>query len=104
VDTNANETLEEVRTYASEIGFDFPVYKDVDNGVADHFGVRTTTENFVIDASGIMRYHGYIEDSVNPSRTTQQGLRHAIVEVLHGKVVTLAETRSRGCAIRRTSP
>ena len=104
VDTNANESLEEVRRYASEVGFDFPVYKDVNNEIADRFGVKATTENFVIDASGFMRYHGYVEDAVNPSRTARQGLRQAIGEVLHGKPVTLAETGSRGCAIRQTRP
>ena len=104
VDPNSNESLEEVRTYANEVGFDFPVYKDVNNEVADRFGVMTTTDTFVIDSFGIMRYHGYVEDSVNPARTTQQGLRQAIEAVLNGKPVTLAETSARGCAIRRKKP
>src|ERR1700760_3800366 len=31
VDSNSNESLEEVRAYAKEVGFEFPVYMDVNN-------------------------------------------------------------------------
>jgi peroxiredoxin len=102
IDSNSNEPLDEVRTYAKEVGFDFPVYKDVNNEVADRFGVMATTDTFVMDSSGVMRYRGYIEDALNPSRTTKQSLRLAIESVLDGKPVETAETRARGCAIRRT--
>src|ERR1700757_3255753 len=37
VDSNSNESLEEVREYARAVEFDFPVYKDVNNVVADRF-------------------------------------------------------------------
>jgi peroxiredoxin len=104
VDSNSNESVEEVRAYASQVGFDFPVYKDVNSEVADSFGVLATTDTFVIDSSGVMRYHGYIEDALNPERTTKQGLRLAIDAVLEGKPVEVAETKARGCAIRRAKP
>ena len=101
VDSNSNEAIEEVKAYAKEVGFDFPVYKDVNNEVADRFAVHTTADAFVIDQSGIMRYRGYIEDSPNASRVTKKALRDAIEEVLDGKPVAVAETRAAGCAIRR---
>ena len=101
VDSNSNEATEEVQAYAKEVGFDFPVYRDVNNEVADRFAVHTTADSFVIDQSGIMRYRGYIEDSPNASRVTKKALRDAIEEVLDGKPVAVAETRAAGCAIRR---
>lgn len=104
VDSNSNEPLEEVRAYASQVGFDFPVYKDVNNVVADRFGVLTTTDTFVVDSSGVMQYRGYVEDSPTPARATKQGLRLAIEAVLGGKPVEMAETQARGCAIRRVKP
>jgi peroxiredoxin len=104
VDSNSNESLEEVRRYAKDVGFDFPVYDDWDHEVADHFGVHSTTETFVLDSAGIMRYRGYIEDSPNPARTTTHGLRLAIDAVLAGRPVELAQTRAIGCAIRRGRP
>jgi hypothetical protein len=101
VDSNSNEPLEEVRAYASQVGFDFPVYLDKNNVLADRFNVLATTDTFVMDSSGVMRYRGYIEDALNPTRTTKQGLRLAIEAVLAGKPVEVAETKARGCAIRR---
>ncbi len=101
IDSNSNESQDEVRAYANDVGFDFPVYRDLDNQVADLFGARNTTESFVIDAAGFVRYRGYIEDAPNPERTTKQGLRLAIEAVLAGQPVLTPETKGIGCAIRR---
>ena len=101
VDSNFNESLDEVRTYARETGFDFPVYQDVNNQLADFLGAHSTTDTFVLDATGTTRYHGYIEDAPNPARTTRQGLRLALDAVLAGNPVAMPETRAVGCAIRR---
>ncbi len=101
VDSNASESLDEVRTYAKDTGFDFPVYQDVDNQLADLLGVRSTTETFVLDTNGAVRYRGYIENSPNPDRTTNQGLRLALDAVLAGEPVANPETKAIGCAIRR---
>ena len=104
VDSNSNESLEEVRAYADEVGFDFPVYVDPKSEVSDRFGVLATTDTFVMDSSGVMRYHGYIEDALNPARTTKQGLRLAIEAVLNAKPIEMAESQARGCAIRHSKP
>lgn len=101
VDSNASESLDEVRTYAKDTGFDFPVYQDVDNQLADLLGVRSTIETFVLDTKGVVRYRGYIENSPNPTRTTNQGLRLALDAVLAGQPVATPETKAIGCAIRR---
>jgi hypothetical protein len=103
IDSNASEPLEEVRNYALAIGFDFPVYKDVDNTAADLFGVQVTTETFVMDSSDAVRYHGYMEDSPNPTRAKTKGLRLAIEAVLEGKTVALPETHALGCTIIRSA-
>jgi peroxiredoxin len=104
VDTNSNESLEEVRQYAKDVGFDFPVYVDVNNRVADQFGANITTDTFVIDSSGVLRYRGYMEDSPNAARATRQALRLAIEDVLAGRQVEVNETKALGCSIRRANP
>jgi peroxiredoxin len=101
VDSNANEPLAEVKTYAKDTGFNFEVHQDVDNRLADLLGVRSTTENLVLDTKGVVRYRGYIENSPNPARTTSQGLRLALDAVLAGQPVATPETKAIGCAIRR---
>jgi hypothetical protein len=101
IDSNSNESMDEVRTYAKDTAFGFPVYKDLDNKVAELFGARNTTESFVLDATGTMRYRGYIEDAPNAERTTKQGLRLAIEAVVSGQPVVTPETNGIGCGIRR---
>lgn len=104
IDPNANESIDEVRAYARTAEFDFPVYKDAGNVVADRFGAQITTDTFVIDASGVIRYHGYLEDSPNESRVKNQGLRRAIEAVLDGRQVAMPEGKAFGCSIRRVRP
>jgi hypothetical protein len=101
VDSNVNETLEEVRMYAREVGFDFPVYKDESNVMADHFGALVTTECFVLDSSGVVRYRGHIEDSPHAERSRLHGLRVALEAILAGKPVEIPLTKALGCSIRR---
>lgn len=102
VDPNANESLPEVSEYAKQAEFDLPVYRDVNAEVAERWGVRATTDAFVVDGTGVMRYRGNIENSPNPARATQRGLRTALISVLSGQAVTTPETRAIGCAVRRT--
>jgi hypothetical protein len=104
VDSNANESLEELREYAKAVEFDFPVYKDVNNVVADRFNAQVTTDTYAMDSSGVVRYHGYLEDSPNSTRAKTQGLRLAIEALLAGKPVAMPETKALGCTIRRVQP
>jgi hypothetical protein len=104
VNSNTNEPLEEVRHHAQNMGYDFPVYKDVNNAMADFFGARATPDTFVVDQKGIVKYHGYIEDAPNPERAKNHALRLAIEAVLRDKPVLMPETHSLGCAIRRAQP
>jgi peroxiredoxin len=104
IDPNANESIEEVREYARTAEFDYPVYKDLGNVTADRFGAQITTDTFVIDASGVIRYHGYLEDSPNETRAKHQGLRRAIEAVLEERPVEIPEAKATGCSIRRVKP
>ena len=101
VDSNSNESLSEMRDYARGVGFDFPVYRDTNHEAADRLGAKVTTDTFVLDSSGTIRYHGYIEDSPNPTRVKNRGLREAIDAVLSGMPVAVPETKAIGCTIRR---
>jgi peroxiredoxin len=101
INANSTEPADEVAEHARSHGFAFPVYKDNGNLVADRFGAQVTPEAFVMDNTGTIRYHGYIDDSLNESRMKVQGLRNALDTVLAGKSVTAAETKAFGCTIKR---
>jgi len=101
INANVTEPPEEVAQHARQHGFHFPVYKDVDAEVANKFGAQVTPEAFVMDASGTIRYHGYVDDSMNISRVHTQGLRLALDAVLAGQPVQHAQTKAFGCSIKR---
>lgn len=102
VNSNANESLEAVRRHSADMGYDFPVYKDIGNAVADLFGAVSTPDAFVIDRRGNLQYHGYIEDAPNPARSKNRALRLAIEAALVGQPAPFPETHSFGCSIRRS--
>ncbi|MFB3827412.1 MAG: redoxin domain-containing protein [Bryobacteraceae bacterium] len=100
VNANSTEPAAEVDAHAKK-NFAFAVYKDAGNAVADRFGAQVTPEAFVMDKDGVIRYHGYIDDSRNAQRITRRGLRDALDAVLEGRPVAAAQTKAFGCTIKR---
>jgi cytochrome oxidase Cu insertion factor (SCO1/SenC/PrrC family) len=100
VDSNVNESLEEIAAHAKAMEYDFPVFQDVNSSLADLLGAKATPDSFVIDRHGAVVYHGYIEDTPNPQRSTDPALRVAVEATLGGRPVPKRETHARGCAIR----
>jgi thiol-disulfide isomerase/thioredoxin len=101
VNANRSEPASDVREHAKRVGFLFPVYKDPDNVVADRFDAQVTPESYVIDSSGILRYHGSIDDDMNVAHVRTQRLRLALDALLAGKPVPATETKAFGCTIKR---
>jgi peroxiredoxin len=101
LNANANEAVAEIAQHARDAGFPFPVYKDVNNVVADLFNAQATPEVFVLDSTGTVRYHGYIDDAQNPARVKNQGLKLAIEALQEGKSVATPQTKAFGCTIKR---
>ena len=101
VNANRTESASEVSEHAKAVGWAFPVYKDAGNRVADSFNAQVTPENYVMDNTGAMRYHGSIDDSQNPARVHKQSLRVALDAVLSGTAVSAPETKAFGCTIKR---
>jgi protein-disulfide isomerase len=103
LNANRTEPAAAVQEHAREHGFQFTVYKDENNMLADKFGATVTPETYVIDASGVIRYHGSIDDAQNVARVTTQRLRLALDAVLAGKEPPQTETKAFGCSIKRAS-
>lgn len=101
LNANRTESSSDVQEHAKAVGFEFPVYKDVNNQVADKFGAQVTPESYVIDRGGVVRYHGSVDDSQNPARVEKRTLRMALDAVLSGSPVTIQQTKAFGCTIKR---
>jgi peroxiredoxin len=105
INSNDEDTFAEVVAHAKERPMPYPVLKDEDHSVADTIGGRRTPEAFLLDARGVIRYRGRIDDQygytyrrATPSKTE---LKDALEEVLADKPVSLAESKVEGCLIYR---
>ena len=101
VAANANEPLDLISWAAEERGLPCVLY-DAHQQVADLYGAETTPHVFVIDAAGLLRYQGAINDITFRQRTaTRRYLQEAVSAILAGVEPDPAETQPYGCSIVR---
>ncbi len=93
----------ELKKIAKKRGLPYPILVDPENKVADRFQARTTPHCYVIDAKGILRYQGALDN--DPRGRKAEGVRNYLAEaldaVLTGKKVLKPNTRPYGCSIKR---
>jgi peroxiredoxin len=108
LDSNPQDSPEEVREFAKEHHISFPLVKDPGNQIADKFDARRTSEVFVVDQTLAIRYRGRIDDQYQPGiarkQPTRDDLRLALEELLAGKPVSVVHTEAAGCLIGRVKP
>jgi peroxiredoxin len=82
-------------------GFAAPYVSDPDGRIAGQLQAAVSTEVFVIDASGTLRYRGAVDDQYGIGfglpEARQRYLRAALDAVLAGEPVAIAETEASGC-------
>ena len=96
------DSFEAMKEYASEKKYNWFYVVDKNSEVADAFGANRTPECFLFNKQLKLVYHGAIDD--NPSdeaAVKRQHLREAITEMAEGKEVSVKESRSVGCTIKR---
>ena len=97
-----DDSPEKMKSYAKDQKYKWSYVVDKNNEVADAFGANRTPEVFVFDKELKLVYHGAIDD--NPSDASAVGREHlkeAITEVASGKEVSVKESKSVGCGIKR---
>ncbi|HMU46948.1 MAG TPA: thioredoxin family protein [Chitinophagaceae bacterium] len=91
-----------MQDYASEQGYNWNYLVDVNSVMADAFGASRTPECFLFDAGGKLVYHGAIDDNPsNAGNVSRKHLKMAIDEMKAGNEVSIKESRSVGCSIKR---
>ena len=97
-----DDSFEAMVDYAREQGYSFYYAVDKDSKMADAFGASRTPEVFLFDAKGILQYKGAIDDNpVDASKVTRIHAKEAINEIVNGKPISVKESRSLGCGIKR---
>lgn len=101
---DGDDSYDAMKEYAAKQGYKWSYVVDKDSKLANAFGATRTPENFLFNASGILVYHGAIDDNPSDaSNVTKQYLKEAITAVKSGKEITVKESRSVGCTIKRKS-
>lgn len=107
VNSNRQDSINDVREYVDVHGLTFPFVKDKDNVIADRYGAERTPEVFVLDQALSVRYRGRIDDQYAPGISRHEpgshDLRRALDELLAGKSVSTPSTTALGCRIGKVA-
>jgi peroxiredoxin len=98
-----NDSYEEMKLYAKESGFPFPYLYDGDTQVAAKaYGCLATPHVFLFDRERKLRYVGRVDDSrfEELASVKSHDTRNAVVELLAGQPVTVAQTTVMGCSTK----
>jgi peroxiredoxin len=95
------DSFPNMKERAREKGFNFPYLHDERQEIAHAYGAERTPEVFLFDKSGVLRYHGAIDDNYdNPNAVRSHYLRDALDAVLAGQAPPTAQTPPVGCTIK----
>ncbi|RXK86307.1 redoxin family protein [Filimonas effusa] len=97
------DSYEAMKTYAEKQGYKWYYTLDKESKLANAFGATRTPEVFLFNSKGILTYKGAIDDSpADAAKVTRHHLQLAIDETVAGKDVTIKESKSVGCTIKRS--
>ncbi|HNQ15305.1 MAG TPA: hypothetical protein PKM58_07060, partial [Pyrinomonadaceae bacterium] len=101
INSNATESLDWVKSNASEVGYKFPILIDKNNVLADKFAASVTPEVYYFDSNNVLLYHGAIDNDRSGRNITTQYLRDAADSALGGKAISTTRANAFGCTIKR---
>lgn len=106
--SNRQDSLQKIAAFVDRHALSYPVLKDPGNRFADFLGAERTPEVFVFDQQRQLRYWGRIDDQYGlgfaRDQANDQELIAALDDLLAGRPVAIAQTRSVGCIIGRAKP
>jgi HEAT repeat protein/peroxiredoxin len=98
--SSRTDTRKSVTEFAKQQKYPWRIVFDEKQQIAKQFNVRVTTETYLFDQAGTLRYHGRIDDSVfEPEYVKERNLEVAVKAVLGRLAVKKAETKAIGCSL-----
>lgn len=98
-----DDSFEHMKLYAKDEGFTFPyLYDGETQAVAKLYGCLATPHVFIFDRDRKLQYQGWLDDSrfPDPSTVRRRDARDAILALLDGRPVKVAETKPFGCSTK----
>lgn len=106
MNANHNDLVEDVREFGVAHGLTFALVKDEGHVITDALGAERTTDTFVIDRDGILRFRGPVDDQYTLVDGQAMGskaptadrshLRAALEAVLDGRKIARANLEAPG--------
>jgi hypothetical protein len=91
-----------MKTYAETLGYNWLYALDKNSEIADAFGAVRTPECFLFNKTGRLVYRGAIDDSPHDENQVKRDhVKEAIQEMVQNKPVSVKETETTGCPIKR---
>lgn len=91
-----------VARYMQNHQIPFPAILDRDQRILKMLDGQCSSEVYLTDKAGILRYHGRVDDSTfDPKAVKSRDLENAILALVQGKRVAKSEVPATGCAIPR---
>jgi peroxiredoxin len=101
VDSEVKGSIARDKEEAARRGYAFPVLVDTGGMLARAVGAEYATESFVLDRTGIVRYHGGLDsDRKQLHDDARPFLRDAVDDLLAGKALRTSESKALGCALQ----
>jgi peroxiredoxin len=102
INSNNNESVQEMRDMADAFGINNPILHDADHAVADAYGAMTTPHVYLISPMGRVLYQGAVDDrSFRRQAPTVNYLDQAVLALASGQSPDPAVTPAYGCTIVR---
>lgn len=101
VNSTHSNSPEDSRKWKAEQGFAYPTLQDPDGTLGHLYGARTTPHLFVVDAEGVLRYNGAIDDDpYGKAKTPTNYVDGAVRALLEGASPDPSETSPYGCSVK----
>ena len=98
----AEDSIDKMREYADNLGYNFPYVVDEDQSVAKNFTAQCTPDFFLFDSDQNLVYRGQLDSSRpgNDVPTNGESLRSAIQALLNNEDPISEQLPSMGCNIK----
>jgi peroxiredoxin len=98
----AEDSIDKMREYADDLGYNFPYVVDEDQSVAKNFTAQCTPDFFLFDSDQNLVYRGQLDGSRpgNDVPTNGESLRSAIQALLNNEDPISEQLPSMGCNIK----
>ncbi|MDB6053060.1 MAG: hypothetical protein JWN25_583 [Verrucomicrobiales bacterium] len=101
---NIDDIPEMIQSHTKDYGYSMPALYDPQHKLVGPAKVRVTPEAAVFSSTGILLYHGRIDDrfpslGVTRPQSTVHDLENILIAVVENKNITPSETKAIGCYI-----